>query len=639
MIPFLTLFCITQLSVSQVQMPVYPAYKEVANEFFSNYSTDGQNQQQRLSLAKKPDGWHAMMVDYNTNQVVQDELFWSRKKKTYLKIAFAPYDELLEDPNRKQIVDNQWAQTASGLVPFWGYYGWETDVIKTYAGKKKLSDSLLNSVARAYSSNARNLTRVPEFGNPGEYEKIPKGSNAMSPELLAAYLKNHRMASTFYDLLYKQNPKFETFVSGIYNVYSNDIMDAFLTLRYFQNEETASEVLKKDLYTPFYLEMARNYLNSCDKDAILFTNGDMDTYPLLYVQKMENYRKDILVINLSLLNLGRYIYHLVNFRGGARPLKTTLDPEIYKSELKPFFYIIENSDYPIHFKDVAGFISSTDPDTKYKFNDHLIDYIPSRDIFFRYDSEKIKELYPYTNAEKDSIFNIHLSTNYLTVSDFCVLDILATNGFERPVYYAITVDQNSYSLLQNHLTLSGLAYKFNPVRNADFDQNNAFSVQAEHLYNKLFNDLHFNSASAKANTNSEKGIISLYRYMFSMLSDKLIQENEHDKALLVMDRCLSLFPLKIAEYDYVILGFIRNYFKIIQLDKAKQLIVEFMQFTEIKINKLLKENDLTKNKPEIHKQVYFLIEMERISAEFIPDEEISRDLLLKTEQYKNLLDN
>ncbi len=65
-------------------------------------------------------------------------------------------------------------------------------------------------------------------------------------------------------------------------------------------------------FYPAILEYNRNIMASCEKNAILFTNGDNDTYPMWFLQLMENYRTDITVVNVSLLNVSWYIRQLKN---------------------------------------------------------------------------------------------------------------------------------------------------------------------------------------------------------------------------------------------------------------------------------------------------------------------------------------
>jgi hypothetical protein len=619
---FLVIFSY-EFSSSQLQMPVYPDYMQVAKEFFLKYSSGISDSKTRPNLAKKPDGWHMMVMDYSTNKVLKDELFWSLKKKKFLSLSFPLSNEEIEDPYKQQLMNNHWAQTASKLVPFWGYDGWDRDVIKKYGKKKSLSDSLLNGVARAYSSYARYLTRASEFGNPLLYEKIPKGANAMNPELLNTYLEHHQHASRFYYRLYQQNPKFETFVSDIYNVYSNDIMDAFLTLRYFQNEETARKLLKDKLFSPFYIEMAKNYLNSCDKDAILFTNGDMDTYPLLYVQETENYRKDVLVVNLSLLNLGRYIWNLANFGAGAKPITTSLDAEIYKSEKKQFFYIIENAPYPLSFKDIAEFISSSDPDTKYKTADNqFIDYIPSKEIFFNF--EPGKTAMPVTYAGEDTVkrFVVYLKNNYLMLSDFCALDIIATNQFIRPVYFAITVDPQNFSLYSGFLSLEGLAYRLNPIQVQDDESNETGKIFPEVLQDKLLNQMKFNPTNYQNLFSSQKRMISLYRYLFSKLSSIYIELSSAESALMIMDYSLKHFPDHLIQFDYNVYPLISNYFRLNKEEKAIKIFTTCMSSCVYELERLTKLPPTDENKQQIDFQLASLNELTRILEIYQPENKI-----------------
>lgn len=619
---FLVIFSY-EFSSSQLQMPVYPDYMQVTKEFFSKYSSGISDSKTRPNLAKKPDGWHILVMDYSTNKVLKDELFWSLKKKKFLSLSFPLSNEEIEDPYKQQLMNNHWAQTASKLVPFWGYDGWERDVIRKYAKKKNLSDSLLNGIARAYSSYARYLTRASEFGNPLLYEKIPKGANAMDPELLNTYLEHHQQASRFYYRLYQQNPKFETFVSDIYNVYSNDIMDAFLTLRYFQNEETARKLLKDKLFSPFYIEMAKNYLNSCDKDAILFTNGDMDTYPLLYVQETENYRKDVLVVNLSLLNLGRYIWHLANFGSGARPITTSLDAEIYKSEKKQFFFIIENAEYPLSFKDIAEFIASTDPDTKYKSDDdQYIDYIPSREVFFQFDPDNISRTGEITGEEPENRFGIYLKNNYLMLSDFCALDIIATNQFVRPVYFAITVDPQSFSLYSGFLSLEGLTYRLNPLPVQEEETNTTEKIFPEILHDKLLNQLKFDPTNYQNLFSSQKRMISLYRYIFSRLSSHYVELGLTDKALMIMDYSLKYFPDHLVRFDYNVYPFISNFFRLNKEEQAVNILKSCMNSCISELERLQKLPATDENKQQMDFQLASLNELTRILEMYQPENKI-----------------
>ena len=78
---------------------------------------------------------------------------------------------------------------------------------------------------------------------------------------------------------------------------------------------------------------SKNYLNSCEPNGILFTNGDNDTYPLLYLQEKLNYRKDVVVINLSLLNTSAYFYYLMNWKKQL-PLKSGFSQEDVKEEMR-----------------------------------------------------------------------------------------------------------------------------------------------------------------------------------------------------------------------------------------------------------------------------------------------------------------
>ena len=89
------------------------------------------------------------------------------------------------------------------------------------------------------------------------------------------------------------------------------------------------------------IEVAKNYLNSCDKNAILFTNGDNDTFPLWYAQEVEGIRTDVKVVNLSLFNTDWYIDQMKRATYEAAPIPSSLEEKHYRAGKRDYTLIKE----------------------------------------------------------------------------------------------------------------------------------------------------------------------------------------------------------------------------------------------------------------------------------------------------------
>jgi tetratricopeptide (TPR) repeat protein len=186
-----------------------------------------------------------------------------------------------------------------------------------------------------------------------------------------------------------------------------------------------------------------NMLMSCEPDAILFTNGDNDTFPVWYLQEVEGIRKDIRIVNLSLLNTGWYIKQLKE-----------REPKV-----------------PISFSDA--------------YIDRNIDRHDAQALMTRYwpEPKRITVNTPEGDMtwEVGGTIDIPIpgqqssGPNFLRVQDIMILDILRTN-FDvkktpnpKPMYFAVTVANSNMVGMQNYLSMQGLVFRVNPKGDADID--------------------------------------------------------------------------------------------------------------------------------------------------------------------------
>lgn len=190
-------------------------------------------------------------------------------------------------------------------------------------------------------------------------------------------------------------------------------------------------------------DWAWNMLQSCEKDAILFTNGDNDTFPLWYLQEVERIRTDVRVVNLSLANTGWYLDQLKNSSPrGAKPVAFTMSD----GEIAGITYV------PIDSVDAE--LPSQDARQQLLRNARLHGQsLPSEPLGTM--KWLLKPGLTYDGQ------------GYLRPQDIAVYEILMNNFSRRPIYFALTVDPESMIGLQNYLRLDGLAYRVVPIKSAD----------------------------------------------------------------------------------------------------------------------------------------------------------------------------
>lgn len=289
----------------------FPSHREVVKHFYAKYDLGDLSNEVIVGFARKPDGWHILLTNFSLKKVELDEVVW---KKKYLRLK--NFRRKNRNSDTSQLTHYQLAnyqlswfnERAFRIHTFYGYNGWADDIISHLSPiRDKLNDDDIYSLGRAHSAVASHLTRHNDEASNLPPFTIIGSSNSLSDVDLNTYLNHNRKARACFYEIHQRNPNFHDIVGKIQTKYANEVVQAYLDLWLLQNEEIAQEQIIPDIYSEDILANARNYLMNCSPNGILISLGDNDTYPLWYVQVMEQFRTDVSVINSSLLGLPQYI--------------------------------------------------------------------------------------------------------------------------------------------------------------------------------------------------------------------------------------------------------------------------------------------------------------------------------------------
>jgi hypothetical protein len=292
-------------------------------------------------------------------------------------------------------------------------------------------------------------------------------------------------------------------------------------------------------------DIAKNYLSSCAPNAILFTNGDNDTFPLWYVQEVEGFRTDIRVVNLSLLNTEWYINQMKRKAYESEPVPFSLTYEQYGPGKRTYMPIvkvqgIENQYIPVY--DVVKWVASDDKKTKVETTGgRFINAVPAKNLQLSIPIEKVLANGTVKRVDSNKIVKEMKWTypkSYMAKADFMVLDLIANNNWERPIYFAMTVGPDNYFGLDKYFQLDGMAYRLVPIESQSRG-GQVGRIDTDLLYEKLMNEFVWGNIGGENVYLDEQNMRMTMnlRGNFTRLAKELVMQGDSVRANEVLDKC------------------------------------------------------------------------------------------------------
>jgi tetratricopeptide (TPR) repeat protein len=332
---------------------------------------------------------------------------------------------------------------------------------------------------------------------------------------------------------------------------------------------------RSDRYTA--RDVAANYLNSCAPNAIIFTNGDNDTFPLWYAQEVEGVRTDIRVVNLSLFNTDWYIDQMKRAAYDAAPIPSSMEWDRYKQGTRDYVIIRDNGKGYVDVKDVVNFIASDNDKTKgMTRNGQKADYCPTNKLKIPINKADIIRKGIVAAEDSNRIVDEvkwELKGNSINKNEMMVLDILANFNWDRPIYFAITVGSGNFMGLEKYFQLEGLAYRFVPYLAKSADGQTG-EVASDIMYDNLINKFNWgNMQDPNVYLDETNMRMTMnFRNNFVRLAEALIREGDFGRAENVIDRCLEVMPNEAIPFNYFNLPMAEVYYKIGKVEKAKEIV-------------------------------------------------------------------
>ncbi len=391
------------------------------------------------------------------------------------------------------------------------------------------------------------------------------------------------------------------------------------------------------------LDMAKNYLNSCEPNAILFTNADNDTYPLWYAQEVEGIRTDVRVICIQFLSTDSYIDHLKKQQNLSAPLPITLKHDQYKEGVRDYMpYIDYGITDSVELGDLLAVLTSENKADKIQMNDGSFqNFMPTRKLKLTIDPKQIIATNTVAIEDQDKIANQlewNFSKSYVFKSDLAMYDIIVNNNWKRPIYFSSGVSNDTYIGLDKYLYLEGFAHRLLPLKPDQDDQTDKDDQTNTDLAYKHFQKFELGGFKNAAYLDPESRRVLRSTWSFSnTLATNLIKANQLKMAKNVISKSIDQLPLTNSSISDTLnkISLVQNLYLLNEVHQAVKITKNTQQYVSQELDYVL---SLTPKEQrtfidDIQRGLYVLQSINQVN-EFFKQKEVSKLLKNQIKAYK-----
>jgi hypothetical protein len=333
-------------------------------------------------------------------------------------------------------------------------------------------------------------------------------------------------------------------------------------------------------------DIGANYLKSCAPNSILFTYGDNDSFPVWYVQDVEQVRTDVRVANLSYLQAGWYIDMMRQKAFDSDPIPLSLPPEKYIEGVRNQLPVNSRLETPVELSQIVEFASQDDRKYMIDINGRgdYLNYLPASKFIIDVDSAAV-----VSNGTVKEYFNDRIVSPVIWEytgddafkGDLAIMDLLSTNKWERPVYISTTVPSSQYNGLEKFFVQEGMAYRIVPVKTGEPEEGEFGIIDPVVMYDNMMNKFGWGNAadpSVYLDENNRR-MLSNFRRIFGNLGKALLASGDTVRAVEVARKGLEIVPAGKMPNDFFSLSLAEVLMRAGEKEEADKIISAIMDYS------------------------------------------------------------